>query len=193
MRLVFIVWGALCCAYGLSFAQTDPAGTVTSPANTGGMFQPVSRGTGPAGIPLGSTGLQMRGESPVMFALRSTLTAGSGPAGQCGIPLGSTELSNPGLTQVPAMASTANCAKLAGTGIAASAAAGTLPPRLFEGPARRLSNSNSSGSNGCATTGFNIFQRGVITQGKSGIGLGTTELTDNGLAGFIAAPTAQGQ
>ena len=194
MRLLFIFWGALCCANGPSFAQTDPAGTVTSPPSAGGMtvgiLQPGSKGIGPAGIPLGSTGLQIRGESPVLLSFGGMFATGNVPAGQSGIYLGSRELSNPGLTRVPPTASTANCAKLAGSGIAASAAAGTLPPRLFDGPARKLSNSNSSG---CTRTGFNTFQRGVLTQGKSGIGLGAIELTDNGLAGFIAAPTAQGQ
>jgi hypothetical protein len=197
VRIVFIVWEILCCCCGLSLAQTDPAGTVTSSANMAGMPlaipQSGSNGIGPVGIPLGSTGFPIRGESPVMLSLSRTLTAGNLPAGPSGIPLGATELSNSGSAQVPQIGSAANSSNAMGSRIAASASAGTLPARLFDGRGGNLSNSNSPGSGACTSSGFRASQRSALTQGRSGIGLGAIELSNNGLAGFIAVPTAPGQ
>jgi hypothetical protein len=163
----------------------------------------LTQAPGPGGIPLGSTELPTPGESPVILRLGGTLITGRGPAGTSGIALGSTELRNPGLSVAPQMANANDCTNLRGSRIAASTAAGTLPPRLFDGRGGMASQSmetlQSSGkglisSSGCMSYGLGSTQQGIVTPqisrqaaGRAGILGGATELTNGGLSGSIAA------
>ena len=117
-----------------------------------------------AGITLGSTELQTPGESPVILPLGGTLSIGTSTRGQAGIPLASIQLSNPGESPPLRFAT----------------------PNGFDGNAGRSIGAGIGVSNACTNSGLSTVQQGVVTQGKTGIGFGATELTNNGLAGAVS-------
>jgi hypothetical protein len=192
-------------AFGQMPGPGEASGTMPAPA--GIPLGATSTGTmpGPAGIPLGSTELRTPGESPVIYPLGGTLVTGKGPAGASGIPLGSTQIQNPGLSSAPRLASANGCfSVMAAPGpsaaMATSGPAGALPSRLFSagstmaspsGSPDTYSSGTSASSSACA--GLSLAQQGVVRAPLSqasqatGIAPGASELTSNGLSGYIAA------
>jgi hypothetical protein len=186
--------------------------TVSGPPTSGIAFaggssvmQPGVTGVAPAGIPLGSTELQTHGESPAIIRPGITPLTGTGTAGSSGIPLGSTQLTNPGLSPSRRLVTPSGCSASASYGSPSRA----LPARLFDGNAPQglvygtqgqLPGSGMATSRaaslyaGCASL---PLQTGIVTQqssvmlGRTDIGIGATELTNNGLSGIIAAVPGQ--
>ena len=141
-------------------------------------------------IPFGSSEAPTPGETPAILGPSGALlpTARNRP-GASGIPLGAAELINPGLSFSPQTVTSKGCtARGRVTG-----STGALPTRLFDGNVGRPAGFSLGASNLCQDMALNTVQQGIVTQSKAGIGLGAIELTNGGLAGSIASPTAQRQ
>ncbi len=169
------------------FAAWSQAQTLPSPSDALAGAAPntvvaAMPGVRAAGITLGSTELQTPGESPVILPLGGTLSTGTSPRGQAGIPLASIQLSNPGVSP-PLRFATPNGCTVSTT---SNPAGGALPARLFDGNAGRSMGAGIGASNACTNSGLSTAQQGVVTQGKTGIGFGATELTNNGLADAVS-------
>jgi hypothetical protein len=181
--------------------------TVSGPPTPGIAFagasvmHPGVIAVAPAGIPLGSTELQTHGESPAIIRPGFTPLTGTGATGPSGIPLGSTQLTNPGLSPSRRLVTPSGCSASASMGSPSRA----LPARLFDGNAPQglvygapgqLPGSGMSVSRaaslyaGCSSlplqTGT-VMQQGAPMQGRTGIGMGASELTNNGLSGIVSA------
>jgi hypothetical protein len=194
-----------------AFAIAPASGqTVSGPPTSGiaftgasSLMQPGATGVAPAGIPLGSTELQTPGESPAIIRPGFTAITGSGAAGPSGIPLGSTQLTNPGLSPSRRLVTPSGCSASASLGSPSRA----LPARLFDGNAPQglvygapgqLPGSGMATSRaaslyaGCASL---PLQTGAVTQQgvprTAGIGMGASELTNNGLSGIISTVPPQ--
>jgi hypothetical protein len=174
-----------------------PAQTVSGIAPVPQSTQPMGSSTGPApaGIPLGSTELSARGESPVILPLGAAFPSQATGQQMPGIPLGANFLTlAPGLAGTaagePATAgqrSGANCAVPGGL-------SGTLPQRLFSGsPAMGL---QASGASGCVNSAAAAIPNGSTgtalyrPRGGTGIPLGASELANSGTAGIVQASPA---
>jgi hypothetical protein len=192
-----------------AFAIAPASGqTVSGPPTSGiafaggsSLMQPGVTGVAPAGIPLGSTELQTPGESPAIIRPGFTAITGSGAAGPSGIPLGSTQLTNPGLSPSSPLVTPSGCSARASVGSPSRA----LPSRLFDGnaaqgltygapgqlPSAGMGTSRAASLYaGCAS---GPVQTGAVMQqgGTAGIGMGASELTNNGLSGIITAVPGQ--
>jgi hypothetical protein len=204
MRPVLLV-SALAIAPALGqTAGGLPASGITS-AGVSPAIQPDVPDVAPAGIPLGSTELQTHGESPAIIRPGITPLTGTGAPGPSGIPLASTQLTNPGLNPSRRLATPSGCSASASMASPSRA----LPARLFDGNAPQglvygaaghLPGSGMSVSRaaslyaGCASLPFQtgaVMQQGAPRQGRIGIGMGASELTNNGLSGIISAVPPQ--
>jgi hypothetical protein len=186
VALLAILWGQA------------PAQTVSGIAPVLQSTPPMGSSTGPApaGIPLGSTELSARGESPVILPLGTAFPSQATGQQTPGIPLGG---------NLPTLAS-----GLAGTAVGGPATAGqsagancavpgglsgTLPQRLFSGsPAM---GPQASGASGCVNSAAAAIPNGSTgtalyrpRAGGLGIPLGASELANSGTAGVVQASPA---
>jgi hypothetical protein len=194
MQRLFSVLLVSSFALATAVAQTAPLNGLSGSGSAfpGALpaMQP-GRSAGRVGIPLGSTGLSMPGESPLILDLGATpVTGKSAPLGASGIPLGSTELSrNAGLSPSPRLVTPNGCTAIAWTG----GSGGRLPQRLFDGNAGQSWSPGIGAANACANTGLAVARQGAVTQGaaqgRAGLGLGATELTNGGLSGIVSNPS----